>query len=227
MRLHALAPPEREKPEALVVSRKKRAVRPPQQAPAHAACPVPPAPAGPAKPVQAADTEEGGGLSVFWRVFGGTLLSITAMLAVTAHQSISGALGTLRGDLAHLNTEMRKDLASLGESYGDLVKKDEVDARARTVWDALNDLRGDKAELTALQQRCDVLTERFKAGQQERRRLAQEARGLREQQAAGDERQELVRQVRELRERVARLQGRGPARAAVRPTMLPAERDEP
>ena len=57
-------------------------------------------------------------IGVFWRVFGGTLLSIAALVCITVYQQFTSVLNELRSDVNHLN-----------ESRGDLVKKEEFNSR--------------------------------------------------------------------------------------------------
>src|SRR5207245_11060665 len=53
-------------------------------------------------------------VSWFWRVFGGTLLSLAGLVVMTLYQQFTNGLHDLRTDLNHLN-----------EARGDLIKKDE------------------------------------------------------------------------------------------------------
>ncbi len=53
-------------------------------------------------------------LSLFWRVFGGTILSIGALVVISAYQALSSGIHELRTDLARAN-----------EARAELVKKDE------------------------------------------------------------------------------------------------------
>src|SRR5262249_18259827 len=113
--------------------------------------------------------------------------------------------------------ELRKDLGRLSESHGDLVKKDECSGRLRSVWDSIKQVQGDRSDLTALKERCALLTELFKAGEEERRRLSAALQALRGQKAGAGERQEGVREIRKLRERLALLEGRQAGAGAVTP----------
>src|SRR5207245_1250135 len=62
-------------------------------------------------------------LSIFWRVFGGTILSITALVCVTLYNQLSNGLNDLRGEVARLT-----------EAKGDLLRKDEFAGRLQQVW---------------------------------------------------------------------------------------------
>src|SRR5262245_52529244 len=53
-------------------------------------------------------------ISLFWRIFGGTILSIVSLLVITAYQSISGSMH-----------EIRTELSQLKEAKAEFVKKDE------------------------------------------------------------------------------------------------------
>jgi chromosome segregation ATPase len=182
--------------------------------------PVAQAPAAPGN-----DKDEGVGISLFWRIFGGTLLSIAAMVGITLYQQVANQVNALRTDLGYLNTDLRKDLGRVTENYGELVKKEEVAGRTKSVWDAIKELRGDRTELAALKERCEVLLEMLRAGERERRQLARELQKLREQRAGAEERLALVREVQQLRERIARLQGRRAAQAVRPADHVEAEND--
>lgn len=54
-------------------------------------------------------------VSVFWRVFGGTILSIAALLTITLFNNLSGSISDLRAEVAKLN-----------EAKAEFAKKDDV-----------------------------------------------------------------------------------------------------
>jgi DNA repair exonuclease SbcCD ATPase subunit len=160
------------------------------------------------RPGQPAQAGKEGRFSVFWKVFGGTVLSISAMVAVTAYQGLGNQISDVRGDLKNLNTDLRKELGRLAEGQGDLVKKGEMNSRVTSVWDNMKDLRGDLTTLTTLKEKAAALERMLRAGEEERRRLAEEVRQLRQAQAGEEQRAELIREVRRLRERLSALEGR-------------------
>src|SRR5947208_2914022 len=53
-------------------------------------------------------------LPIFWRIFGSTVLSIAALVALTLYQQLTGSLNELRNDQSRLN-----------QDHGELIKKDE------------------------------------------------------------------------------------------------------
>lgn len=69
-----------------------------------------------APPAKAKKSEEES-VSLFWRVFGGTILSITALVAITLYNNLSTGISELRADLARMN-----------EAKGDFAKKDDLSA---------------------------------------------------------------------------------------------------
>jgi hypothetical protein len=153
---------------------------------------------------QPAKSEERG--SSFWRIFGGTLLSIAALVVLTLCQHFNSSLNDLRNDLGHLsdelrkdlghlNTDLRKDLTRLSESQTDLVKNQEFNTRTHSLWDAVKELQGLQAAVTALKERA-VLQD--------------------QEQKARDERKELVREIQALRERLATMEGRQTSNGAVK-----------
>jgi DNA repair exonuclease SbcCD ATPase subunit len=147
-----------------------------------------------------------GPISPFWKIFGGTVLSITAMVVVTAYQGLNSTFGDLRNEMGHSAKEMRKELTSVSEAQSALVKKDDMTRANTSVWAAITELRAERDNLATLKERCATLKEQIKAGEAERRQLAGELQKLREHKAAADERQALVREVQALREKLAQLE---------------------
>ena len=168
---------------------------------------------------------------VLWRVFGGTVLSILALVAVTVYQQFSNALADLRGELGHLGKEARADLGRLSEAQGEAVKQDRFTATMKYAWDAIKELRDDRAAVTAVKERLAVLTETFKVSEEQQKELARAVQQLRELKAAEDERKALQGEVQRLRERLSLLEGRQaapPGRApAGKPAVTPAAHREP
>jgi hypothetical protein len=75
-------------------------------------------------------------ISVFWRVFGSTLLSIGALIVLTVYQQFSTNLNELRAAVDHL-----------AEVQADLVKKDDLNSRAMALWESLREMSNDVAAL--------------------------------------------------------------------------------
>ena len=154
----------------------------------------------PIRPTDKAEKAGGGDdrMPLFWRVFGGTILSILALAVITVCQYFNGVLGGLRGDMGrlneeirkemtHLDTDLRKDLGRLNEAQGRVVKLEDFNSRLKSVWDSLKELQTLSATVSALKER-DLLREQH---------LREEA-----------ERKELVRELQLLRERLATLEGK-------------------
>jgi chromosome segregation ATPase len=146
-------------------------------------------------------------MPVFWRVFGGTVLSIAALILMTAYQNLTGTIAELRNELGHLNTDLHKELGRANEAQGELVKKEEANSRLSSVWRGIKEMQDERKELDGLRERCQGLMAAFKSSEQERQRLAREVQGLREKQAAEEERRALTSEVQKLRERLAGLEG--------------------
>jgi hypothetical protein len=114
-------------------------------------------------------------ISVFWRVFGGTLLSIAALVLLTVYQGISSNINELRNDLTHVR-----------ELQVDMVKKDEFNTRTTTMWSSVKENFND---VPALKTRATLLESQLKTADQERKDLAHEVQALRERMAALEGRQ--------------------------------------
>jgi hypothetical protein len=121
-------------------------------------------------------------ISLFWRIFGGTLLSIAALVVVTVYQQFSNSL-----------FEMRNDMIRLNESRADLIKKDEFNTRMSSVWSSMKDLQATTSAVSGMRERSALLEQQLKV--------------------AEDERKELTRQLQQLRERLAVIEGRVKAKS--------------
>jgi hypothetical protein len=108
-------------------------------------------------------------MGIFWRVCGGTLLSIAALVLITVYQSFSSSLNDLRNEIIRIN-----------DSRAELIKKDEVSTRLTRVWSELKERIGERAAQVELQ---------VKEGEQERKELHRELQQLRERLAALEGRQ--------------------------------------
>jgi septal ring factor EnvC (AmiA/AmiB activator) len=75
-------------------------------------------------------------ISVFWRIFGGTILSIVAMLLVTVWQQMSSSVADLRNSVSHVQ-----------EAQADFIKKDDVYTRCNSLWTSVNTLSGQLPEI--------------------------------------------------------------------------------
>jgi hypothetical protein len=120
----------------------------------------------PADPAPAKGEER---LSLFWRVFGGTLLSIAALVVVTLYQQFASSINDLRHDIARLN-----------EADANLVKKDEFNARTSSLWSGLNDAKGANAGLAAVREKQTLQEQQLKQAEDERKELLRTVQTLRD-----------------------------------------------
>jgi hypothetical protein len=109
-------------------------------------------------------------ISVFWRVFGGTLLSIAALVVMTVYQQFSANLNELRAAINHIN-----------EVQGDLVKKDEVNSRVTPLWTATKEAGTDVATLKT---QTALLASQSQGSDKERKELRDKVESLSERLAA-------------------------------------------
>ena len=75
--------------------------------------------------------------TLFWRVFGGTILSIVALAAVTVYNNLNTSVSELRAELHRINSDLRGEVARANEARADLTRKDEFNSRLTTVWDGI------------------------------------------------------------------------------------------
>jgi hypothetical protein len=166
-------------------------------------------------------------IGVFWRVFGGTLLSITALVAITLYQQFSNALSEVRNNVSRLN-----------ESRGDLVKTDDFNNRTTALWNSVKEVQQANTAVTALKERTALFEQQVRTAQEQvNGRLAALANNIKDLDAANaaiialkersalleqqvklaeQERKDLVHELQLLRERQAALEGRQAAAPAPR-----------
>jgi len=172
---------------------------------------VPAAPAGEAGSTASEERPAERG-SLFWRLVGAAAVAVVAVVGVALFQHVQCQICAQRRELTELNNELHKDMTHLGDSYAQMVKKDDETTRLRSVWDTLKELRADRNDLTVMKERCAQLTEAYRASEEERRALAAEVRSLRESKTANEERSALLHEIRALRERIAQVEGKPKAR---------------
>jgi len=129
----------------------------------------------PAEPAPARGEER---LSLVWRVFGGTLLSIAALVLVTLYQQFTSSINDLRHDIVRLN-----------EADANLVKKDEFNARTTSLWSGLNDAKGANTGLAAMREKQALHEQQLKQAEDERKELLRTVQALRERVAKLEARQ--------------------------------------
>ena len=129
---------------------------------AHLTRPEPPKPAD--KP-----PEERMGL--FWRVFGGTILSVAALGCITLFNNVMSNMAELRSELTRTqaelnrsNAEIRGELNRVHDGRSDVIKKDDFNSRMTTVWDGIKGLQlqntTQNASLASLKTDQEALKER-------------------------------------------------------------------
>ena len=94
------------------------------------------------KPAKVNDEEK---MSLFWRVFGGTILSITALVIITLYNNITSTL-----------TDLRADIAREREARGGFAKKEDMDARVKTQYDRIRVVEAYKADIETVKERVNA-----------------------------------------------------------------------
>lgn len=81
-------------------------------------------------------------VSMFWRIFGGTILSIVALVSITLFNNMSSSL-----------TELRAEVSREREARAELVKKDEFNSRVTAQYERMRGLDTVKIELEGLKEK--------------------------------------------------------------------------
>lgn len=86
-------------------------------------------------------------ISLFWRVFGGTILSIVALVSITVFNNVSSSIAELRNEV---NRER--------EARAELVKKDDFSTRNTAMYDRIRGIDTVKAEMEGLKEKVSTNT---------------------------------------------------------------------
>jgi chromosome segregation ATPase len=84
-------------------------------------------------------------LSVFWRVFGGTILSIAALVVITIYNNMSSSVNDLRNELSRER-----------EARAELVKKDEFNSRVTAQYERMRAIDAVKVELEGMKEKVSA-----------------------------------------------------------------------
>jgi DNA repair exonuclease SbcCD ATPase subunit len=81
-------------------------------------------------------------VSMFWRLFGGTILSIVALVSITLYNNMSSSI-----------TELRAEVSREREERASLVKKDEYNARVTAQYERMRGIDSLKVELEGMKEK--------------------------------------------------------------------------
>ena len=100
------------------------------------------------EPPRPADKPPEERMSIVWRVFGGTILSIVALGCITLFNNVTSNMAELRSELTRTqaelnrsNAEIRGELNRVHDGRSDVIKKDDFNSRMATVWDGIKALQ--------------------------------------------------------------------------------------
>jgi hypothetical protein len=131
-----------------------------------------------------------GNMSMFWRVFGGTILSIVALVVITVYNNISSSLG-----------DLRRDLNSQIETKSEFVKKGDLERSTTSLWTAVKEVRTSANAVDTLNEKSKVIESQIdrnaKSASDERKEL--QGRIEENRKSAQEEARELVKKLEELR----------------------------
>ncbi|HEV3237700.1 MAG TPA: hypothetical protein VGZ25_11970 [Gemmataceae bacterium] len=111
-------------------------------------------------------------LSLFWRVFGGTLISIAGLVGVTVYQQFNNNMNEIRNEITQINAV-----------HADFIKKDEFNSRSNLIWNSLKEMHSASTQVSALQERSHLLEQQLKSAEEERRTLTKKVAELSERLA--------------------------------------------
>jgi hypothetical protein len=148
------------------------------------------------------EAKEEKGIPLVWRIFGGTVLSIGALIAVTLYQQLHNKVETLADAL---------------------VKKEEFFDHRKGIWDRIEKLRSKEQEVDGqIQERCTRLEQQVKSCEEMYKEMLPEMKLMRETfiahlkessvrleqqvKSGEEERKKLLAEIQQLRERLATME---------------------
>jgi DNA repair exonuclease SbcCD ATPase subunit len=81
-------------------------------------------------------------VSLFWRIFGGTILSIVALVTITLYNNLTTSI-----------SDLRAEVSSEREARAELVKKDEYNTRVNAVYERMRGIDAVKIELEGMKEK--------------------------------------------------------------------------
>ena len=118
-------------------------------------------------------------ISIFWRVFGGTILSITALSVISAYQNLAGNI-----------RQLQVDVGRIGEKSGEYIKSEELNSRTTSLWTGIKEAQAVAPTVTVLNNKAMALENQLVAADHERKELCRELLLLRERLAKLEGQQE-------------------------------------
>jgi hypothetical protein len=165
-------------------------------------------------------------VSLFWRIFGGTLLSIVALAVVTLYQQLAGGLSDVRHEI------------------DSRTKKDEFIEHRNKIWERLREMEIKEEKVDeSIRESCVRLEQQLKDADEARKDMVRELQWLRETTVAAlkersaqveqqvkmgkDDYKELVHELQQLRERLAIVEGHWVSPPSRPPGVTSAQTDTP
>ena len=90
-----------------------------------------------------ASASTGEKIPLFWQIFGGTIVSVVALMIITVFSQLNSNATDLRRDVNQLQAEQ--------------VRKDELNVRLSALWKSINDLQATTASRASLEESIGVL----------------------------------------------------------------------
>ena len=120
-------------------------------------------------------------IPLFWRLFGGTLLSIVALICLTVYNQFTSSI-----------SDLRREIVQLQDGRVDLIKKDELNGQLTKLWNGFKELQVASSSLGTLNERLRLMEQQIekqlKTGEEDRKELRGKLEELRKaHQVQGEE----------------------------------------
>lgn len=99
-------------------------------------------------------------ISLFWRVFGGTILSVVALIALTLYNNLYSTISEVRAESTRTITELRTRIDAQNDSRGDLMRRTDLEKSLTALTTRIDAMDKLSTTITALREQMTALSEK-------------------------------------------------------------------
>lgn len=115
-------------------------------------------------------------MSLFWRVFGGTILSVVALIVLTLYNNLNQNISEVRADSTRTINELRSRVDQQNDARGDLMRRTDLEKGLSALAARLDALASLSATVTAVGEKMATLSDRATAAGKDQREVQEALR---------------------------------------------------
>ena len=99
-------------------------------------------------------------MSLFWRVFGGTILSVAALIGVTLYNNLNSTISEIRADSTRTINELRARIDAQNDSRGDLMRRADLEKALTALSARLDAMDKLSSTIAAIKEQMTALSDK-------------------------------------------------------------------